>query len=236
MEWLGGWLRSVVLVIMLATFIDLLLPNQSMQRYVKTVVSLFILLTLMNPIFTLFQKQWNADQMFAEASAVQDRLASGGTRSDVTLSDIERQSEQLQQLQKKQSKRLAETQIAQQIRDSIEKQSGYAVKTIRVDTTENTTGQTVIGNVSIALQDKETGQPAASSGSTPNGAALGKPIQPVTIDVQSTMPAYAPAKREEQPLTPEERQGKTAVQQLLEKDWQLKPEQLQLTFVSREKL
>ncbi|HEX7056269.1 MAG TPA: stage III sporulation protein AF [Bacilli bacterium] len=48
--WLGEWLRDVVLVILLAAFVDLLLPNSSMQRYVKVVISLFILLTVLTPV------------------------------------------------------------------------------------------------------------------------------------------------------------------------------------------
>ena len=41
MDWLAGWLKTVIMVIMLATFVDLLLPSNTMQRYVKTVLSLF---------------------------------------------------------------------------------------------------------------------------------------------------------------------------------------------------
>lgn len=41
MDWLAGWLKTVIMVIMLATFVDLLLPSNTMQRYVKTVLSLY---------------------------------------------------------------------------------------------------------------------------------------------------------------------------------------------------
>ncbi|MED4609729.1 stage III sporulation protein AF, partial [Paenibacillus validus] len=55
MDFLSGWLKSVVLVILIATFVDLLLPNQSMQRYVKTVISMFLLLTLLQPLLSLLR-------------------------------------------------------------------------------------------------------------------------------------------------------------------------------------
>ncbi|MDF2964171.1 MAG: hypothetical protein K0S39_5906, partial [Paenibacillus sp.] len=70
MDWLGSWLKSIILVILLATFVDILLPNQTMQRYVKTVMSLFILLTLLQPLFSLFQKNTTIDSLLAEANSL----------------------------------------------------------------------------------------------------------------------------------------------------------------------
>lgn len=78
MSWLSDWLKSIIMVILLATFVDILLPNQTMQRYVKTVISLFILLTLLQPLFSLFQKSVSVDQMLGKAQALfQDHSASG---------------------------------------------------------------------------------------------------------------------------------------------------------------
>ena len=42
------------MVILLAAFIDLLLPNRTMQRYVKLMMSLIILLILLSPVIKLF--------------------------------------------------------------------------------------------------------------------------------------------------------------------------------------
>jgi len=61
MEALGGWLKQIVLVVLLATFIDLLLPNRTMQRYVKLVVSLFILMTILSPVMQLFGSSATVD-------------------------------------------------------------------------------------------------------------------------------------------------------------------------------
>jgi stage III sporulation protein AF len=78
MIWLSDWLKSIIIVILLATFVDILLPSQTMQRYVKTVISLFILLTLLQPVFSLFQKQGSVDQMMASAESLfQSKSAAG---------------------------------------------------------------------------------------------------------------------------------------------------------------
>ncbi|WP_161781864.1 stage III sporulation protein AF [Thermanaerosceptrum fracticalcis] len=48
--------RNVVIIVLLTTFIDLIMPSSSMQRFVKVVMGLFILVTLLNPILNLFTK------------------------------------------------------------------------------------------------------------------------------------------------------------------------------------
>ncbi|WP_309118763.1 stage III sporulation protein AF [Paenibacillus sp.] len=65
MEALTGWLKQIVLVVLLATFIDLLLPNRTMQRYVKLVVSLFILMTILSPVLQLIGSNANVRMLAA---------------------------------------------------------------------------------------------------------------------------------------------------------------------------
>ncbi|WP_458460738.1 stage III sporulation protein AF, partial [Paenibacillus sp.] len=55
MGWLSNWLQELIMIVLLATFVDMLLPNRSMERYVKLVLSLLILLTLLSPITKLLR-------------------------------------------------------------------------------------------------------------------------------------------------------------------------------------
>lgn len=57
MTLLSQWLKEIIIIILFAVFIELLLPNRSMERYVKFVISLLILLTLLSPIMKLFTDQ-----------------------------------------------------------------------------------------------------------------------------------------------------------------------------------
>jgi stage III sporulation protein AF len=57
MTLLSQWLKEIIFIILFAVFIELLLPNRSMERYVKFVISLLILLTLLSPIMKLFTDQ-----------------------------------------------------------------------------------------------------------------------------------------------------------------------------------
>lgn len=75
--WLSDWLRDIIAIILLAVFVELLLPNKAMQRYARLVVGLFILLTILSPILKLMQsdigekldegmKQWSESAMTRE--------------------------------------------------------------------------------------------------------------------------------------------------------------------------
>lgn len=52
---LGQWIKQIILLILIATFLDLLLPNSGMRRYVKLVVGLLLILVILSPVLELFQ-------------------------------------------------------------------------------------------------------------------------------------------------------------------------------------
>jgi stage III sporulation protein AF len=66
--WLSEWLRGIVLIILLATFVDLLIPNNSLGRYVKVVVSLIILLTILSPVISFLKDDKAVNQALIQAS------------------------------------------------------------------------------------------------------------------------------------------------------------------------
>jgi|GEM_PF-2569757 len=55
MSFIGEWIKHIVLLILLATFVDLILPNTNMKRYVKLVVGLLVILMILSPILQLFK-------------------------------------------------------------------------------------------------------------------------------------------------------------------------------------
>ncbi|WP_366922486.1 stage III sporulation protein AF [Metallumcola ferriviriculae] len=52
MDMLRDLVRNVSLVVLIASFIDLLMPGQKMDRYLKLIVGLFIIISVLNPILT----------------------------------------------------------------------------------------------------------------------------------------------------------------------------------------
>ena len=55
MELITEWITQIIIFILLATIIDLLIPNLATKKYIKLVVGLILILILLTPIFTLFK-------------------------------------------------------------------------------------------------------------------------------------------------------------------------------------
>jgi stage III sporulation protein AF len=49
--------RNIMLIILLTTFLEMIMPSSSMQRFVKVVMGLFILVAILNPILSLINQQ-----------------------------------------------------------------------------------------------------------------------------------------------------------------------------------
>ena len=61
MEVLADLVRNVIVIILLTTFLDMLLPSSSMQRFVKVIMGLFVLVAVLTPVLNIFTR----DQDFA---------------------------------------------------------------------------------------------------------------------------------------------------------------------------
>ncbi|MCR8633954.1 stage III sporulation protein AF [Paenibacillus radicis (ex Xue et al. 2023)] len=185
MDWLGSWLKSIILIILLATFVDILLPNQTMQRYVKTVMSLFILLTLLQPLLSLFQKNASIDSMLADAEAMfkgsNDKSVlsafspkQGGAADMQTLDSIERQAALLKTRQEQQSQSLAQQQVSELMKRNIEQTTGMMVTNLNVEIAKDMSGQMQISKVYV-----QASVPSKSTGVKQTTAA---PVKPITVE------------------------------------------------------
>jgi stage III sporulation protein AF len=58
MDFLIEWVTNIILFILLATVIDMLLPNSSLQKYTKLVTGLLLIAVILTPIFKLISKDF----------------------------------------------------------------------------------------------------------------------------------------------------------------------------------
>ena len=128
MEWLSGWLRELILVVLLATFVDMLLPNRSMERYVKLVLSLLILLTLITPLINLLSSDPDARLQ----AALRDWTKEGAQTQAMTLDDILNEGEKLHKQQEINAKEWAAKEVADQIKEQIERETELPVESVSV--------------------------------------------------------------------------------------------------------
>jgi stage III sporulation protein AF len=60
MEFIKEWITNIILFILLATVIDMLLPNSSMQKYTKMVTGLLLIAIILTPVFKLISSDFEA--------------------------------------------------------------------------------------------------------------------------------------------------------------------------------
>lgn len=107
--WISDWLRDIVLIILLATFVDLLIPNNALQRYVKVVVSLIILLTVLSPVIALLKADFTPESALRQAAAQPD--AQTGAQPLPELDAILRDGELMRQEREQQALELVAAEI-----------------------------------------------------------------------------------------------------------------------------
>ena len=49
-SWLSKWAQGIIVAVIIATLIELILPNGSSKKYVKVVIGVYILFTIISPV------------------------------------------------------------------------------------------------------------------------------------------------------------------------------------------
>ncbi|MDQ0492117.1 stage III sporulation protein AF [Paenibacillus brasilensis] len=128
MTWLGGWLKELVLIVLLASFVDMILPSRSMERYVKLVLSLLILLTLLSPVVRLLST--SPSEILGQAFDLQ-RQAEMGQR-EPTLEEILAKGNKLKQQQEQSSMQWAGKEVAKEMKAQLEQYTRLPIQSVQV--------------------------------------------------------------------------------------------------------
>ncbi|GIP37612.1 hypothetical protein J31TS4_08920 [Paenibacillus sp. J31TS4] len=192
MQWIASWLKELIVLLLLASFVDLLLPNQSLQRYVKTVISLFLLVVLLTPVFRLVGSKWDAERL-TRAALENDAgrgSASGSpaqeARAIPALETIVREAEQRSASVRKQAAELAERQLAERIAEQL-RAEGEAARDVTVALRFDDRQRAEVASVAVRLPASPAsgaaggtvGTPAPSG--VPPGRRTVEPVAPVNV-------------------------------------------------------
>lgn len=190
---LSVWLKQIIVMILIATFVELILPGKSMERYVKVVVSLFILLTILTPIIQFLRSDFELDLGMLESSATQqvDRSIASVQRILTSGDDIRVQQEE-------QALGVLEERVSQLMREEVEAQFSVSVSQVDVKAGMNRKKEPELQRVTIKLasigRNQETEQSKGSQESENEEAEGGvevramDPIEPIDIDIRLDHP------------------------------------------------
>ncbi|WP_339218959.1 stage III sporulation protein AF [Paenibacillus sp. FSL H8-0332] len=199
MSWLSSWLHELILVVLMAAFVEMLLPSKSMERYARLVLSLLVLLTMLSPLVSLLKG--DASKELTVAMQQQERsggLLYGPGDAPDSLDKILADGRMLAAGARDQSLKLAAEEIAGQMRDQITGSTGLGgVKvTVALAMGPNPSaplGEEVplISSVTVALPPEQgvTGGtvPGAGTAALPSAAPIQiNPVKPVQVSLEGS--------------------------------------------------
>jgi stage III sporulation protein AF len=199
MDWISDWIRQIILIIFIATFIDLLLPSTSLERYVKLIMGLIIIVSILQPVLQLVlsEDKWSKFSAIVTPSLATDHYDS--------LEKIKDNSSQLTNVQQEEIRKQFQTSITTWIEQQVAQK--YDVKVVSAKVTADFEQSTPV----IQRIDVE-GLKAESSKST--GAI--KPIEPVIVSKE----------HDKKPSNGQEIKLQQAIQSFIGSAWNIRTNQV----------
>lgn len=228
LDWLSGWLRSIITIILLAAIVDLLLPNKAMQRYARLVVGLIVLLTILSPLIRLFSGNFN-DRVEDSMNAWERAGASTNVQMP-TLQQISKEAQRLSNERLRQAASLAERELANAMEQEIDGRLGSQGTVASVKLSED--GKSIVSvlvTIAAPSEDETSGEEAQPTDPGRNtiqqvDIAVSVTVDEVTSSASSDSGTEA---KEEEPdaVTAEQR---AVIEQALRQGWGIAPKQIQV--------
>lgn len=136
MEWISDWIRQIILIIFIATFIDLLLPSSSLERYVKLIMGLIIIVSILQPVLqlVLHEEKWSKLSELLAPAVDTDQYSS--------LKKIQENSTELTQVQQEAIQHQFQNSISSWIKNQVSEK--YQVKVVSAKVTANLVKETPV--------------------------------------------------------------------------------------------
>ncbi|MGN7468809.1 stage III sporulation protein AF [Brevibacillus sp. SAFN-007a] len=221
MTWLTLWLKKIILLVLLAAFLDLILPNTTLQRYVKMVMGLILLLTIISPVFSLFSL--SQDDLALRLDRYQQEL------NKPASAEWKKMTDKLLGQQNEQMTAYVQTQVAAAVKARIKADYGMEVADVKVVIEQKEPGEPTLSRMELLIGEADS-QPNQSESQQVEPIKPITPIAPVEVTVgepQEKKQEVEVAAREENPLL-------SRMASDLAEQWGLAKEQVIIQDESRE--
>jgi stage III sporulation protein AF len=118
----ASWVKYIIFVVLFASFLELLLPSSSMQRFVRVIMGLFIMLAILNPVIDMVQNHLTPAQVPV--------LSTNSANSIIILNNAKTAAHQRDQL----TTEIYKKELAQQMKVMITALDGVADATVVINT------------------------------------------------------------------------------------------------------
>lgn len=174
-EAISQWLQQIILLVLIATILDMLLPNTSIQRYVKFVMALLILLSMISPVINWIQKDLSVEKLYIKMMNI-------GNDEQNDWARLKDYSEKLMRENDREAHEFVKEQLSAMIAARVEERYELNVDEVRIDFEQKNVQEQsypVISSVQLIL-DKDIR--SAGKGDRNDRIQI-EPVEPVTIDV-----------------------------------------------------
>lgn len=135
-EFIFSWIKDIVLLFIIITLVDLVMPKGSMRRYINFVVGLLIIFTVINPFMNLSSLDFQLDREVFKNIDNQPKYDGEG---------LDGQTEQIESLYKEK--------IARDIKTYLESHSEYVISSLDVEINKEEDNFGTISYLGILIND-----------------------------------------------------------------------------------
>lgn len=75
-EWITSWAQGIIIAVIIATIIEMIVPDGNCKKYIKVVIGVYILFSIISPVITKItgkgfniSEEFNLDEFYAEADS-----------------------------------------------------------------------------------------------------------------------------------------------------------------------
>ncbi|ATW24027.1 stage III sporulation protein AF [Candidatus Formimonas warabiya] len=197
--------RDVTIIVIIAGFLEMLLPSGEIKKFVKAVMGLFILVSILNPLLSLFDK-----------NVACEVLAWQNPAPNTELTSILHQGEEISRHMNDKAVDLYTKNLAKQIEMIVKLVKGVTWVQAMVEMEK--TGNPDYGKISKVVLEVGTG--------SKNGAETDlEKVEPIDINISG--------EKRTAPESPDHEQMKVQIKEALKSFYSLNEEQIQITMMSQ---
>lgn len=210
------WIKKLILLVLLTTFLEMLLPTNAYQKYVRLAMGLIILLTLLTPLLEIFNKPITLDQL----GELYKNTENG---QGIDMERIQALSQKFIAYQDKETTEYVQTQMKELIAKQVEEQYPVKVESVDVILKKDKENQQSIDQIVVHVQ--HNGDQLVKEGSEDG---VMKPMDPVNVEINLDSPANPSSSV---PVIQKDSPHLRKIQQDIATTWNLNKEQVYVKWI-----
>ena len=200
MEFVTEWVRNIIIFLLLATVLHMILPRSSMQKYVKFVVSLLLIVLILTPLFQLLK---------ADVPELIDRLSRQTYGTDGEIENlIDKKKTEIQASQRAYILEQMAVQMKKEVARKLQDEYGVTIANLHLvvpEDKQDVTSQQDVQSVSVTVSEEE-----------PQRSGAVEAVKPIEVDTSTPYESRI------------DNDASQDIQKFLAQEWQLEKNKVQV--------